>query len=216
MEKAFLLVACALLLTQVAEAAVIKGSVYDFSLQPATALITINTTPVQKVVAKGSYSLEVPPGNYLLRAESLGKDLLPSTAEEHVLVEGEGEYLLDLILFPAIGAEDANFSDIAVEFSLEEQPGKGEAPPLLALALAALILAAAFKLKPWRKKRSSLDEDAAKVYEFVKRNGRVPQKELRKEFPYSEAKLSLIVAELEEKGLVRKVKKGRGNLLFKN
>ena len=34
-----------------------------------------------------------------------------------------------------------------------------------------------------------------------------------KEMPYSEAKVSLMVTELEERGLLRKFKRGRGNVL---
>ncbi len=39
--------------------------------------------------------------------------------------------------------------------------------------------------------------------------------DIRKNFPYSEAKISLMIDELEAKGLVKKVKKGRGNLILK-
>ena len=48
-----------------------------------------------------------------------------------------------------------------------------------------------------------------------KHDGRINQKELRKEMMYlSEAKVSLIVTELEHKGKVEKIKKGRGNVLI--
>jgi len=40
------------------------------------------------------------------------------------------------------------------------------------------------------------------------------QLELRKPLPYSEVKISLIASELEDAGLLRKVKKGRGNILI--
>jgi len=38
------------------------------------------------------------------------------------------------------------------------------------------------------------------------------QKELRKKLPWSEAKVSLIVSDLEDRGLIKK-KKERGNIL---
>ena len=44
--------------------------------------------------------------------------------------------------------------------------------------------------------------------------GTMPQKELRKHLSYSEGKASVMILELERKGLIKKVKKGRGNLLF--
>ena len=48
-----------------------------------------------------------------------------------------------------------------------------------------------------------------------KHDGRITQKELRQEMMYlSEAKVSLIVTELEHKGKVEKIKKGRGNVII--
>jgi uncharacterized membrane protein len=34
--------------------------------------------------------------------------------------------------------------------------------------------------------------------------------------PYSEAKVSLIVSDLESRGIIKKIKKGRGNILIIN
>ena len=39
------------------------------------------------------------------------------------------------------------------------------------------------------------------------------QKDIRKNFPSSEAKISLILTELEEKGIIKKIKRGRGNII---
>ena len=39
------------------------------------------------------------------------------------------------------------------------------------------------------------------------------QKDLRKRLGLSEAKVSMIVAELEEAGIVKKIRKGRANIL---
>jgi len=49
-----------------------------------------------------------------------------------------------------------------------------------------------------------------------KEDGRTTQKEIRKQLPLSEAKVSLIITELEEKGVVKKIKKGRGNVIILN
>ncbi len=57
--------------------------------------------------------------------------------------------------------------------------------------------------------------DADAVVKLLKREGgRMTQKELRKHLPESEAKVSLLIAELEAKGVVEKIKKGRGNILI--
>ena len=59
------------------------------------------------------------------------------------------------------------------------------------------------------------DEDLQKVVDVIKsEGGRTTQKELRKQIPLSEAKISLMVSELEHKKIVSKVKKGRGNIII--
>lgn len=61
----------------------------------------------------------------------------------------------------------------------------------------------------------SLSDELNKVVEVLKaQGGRVTQKELRKAFPLSEGKVSLMITELEHKGVVEKIKKGRGNILI--
>jgi len=60
-------------------------------------------------------------------------------------------------------------------------------------------------------------EDLNNVLEIIKNSGgRTTQKEIRKQIPLSEAKVSLMIAELESKGKIRKIKKGRGNILILN
>jgi len=54
----------------------------------------------------------------------------------------------------------------------------------------------------------------SKVLEVIKKEKRITQKSLRKQFPLSEAKISLVITELEAKGKIEKIKKGRGNLLI--
>ena len=62
--------------------------------------------------------------------------------------------------------------------------------------------------------KNGIDEDLQQVIDVVKKHGnRTTQKELRKEIPLSEAKVSLMVSELEDKGILKKIKKGRGNII---
>jgi len=52
------------------------------------------------------------------------------------------------------------------------------------------------------------------VVDALKRCGnRLTQKELREKVTFGEAKTSLVVAELEEAGIVKKIKQGRGNII---
>ena len=46
--------------------------------------------------------------------------------------------------------------------------------------------------------------------------GRTTQKDIRKRIPLSEAKVSLLISELEMKGKIKKIKKGRGNIIILN
>ncbi|MBI1970479.1 hypothetical protein HYS47_01920 [Candidatus Woesearchaeota archaeon] len=53
-----------------------------------------------------------------------------------------------------------------------------------------------------------------KIIELLQKNqGRMTQKEIRKELPLSEAKVSLLITELEYAAKIKKIKKGRGNII---
>jgi uncharacterized membrane protein len=56
--------------------------------------------------------------------------------------------------------------------------------------------------------------DLNEVLKIIKEEGgRTTQKDIRKKIPLSEAKVSLMISELEAKGKVEKIKKGRGNII---
>ena len=59
-----------------------------------------------------------------------------------------------------------------------------------------------------------LKEYGRSVDLIKKEGGRISQKDLRKQIPLSEAKISLMIAELESKGVIDKIKKGRGNIII--
>jgi len=56
-------------------------------------------------------------------------------------------------------------------------------------------------------------DDFAELTDFIRKNKRVTQKDIRKQFPVSEAKISLMLTDLESQGKIRKIKKGRGNVV---
>jgi uncharacterized membrane protein len=63
-------------------------------------------------------------------------------------------------------------------------------------------------------RESSLPEDLKELLDLIRNNGnRITQRELRKKSPYSESKVSLMLSDLEERGLIEKFKKGRGNII---
>jgi len=63
----------------------------------------------------------------------------------------------------------------------------------------------------------TLPDDLREVLRIIEKSGgRITQLDLRKALPYSEAKVSLMITDLESRGLVKKIKKGRGNVIILN
>jgi len=65
-----------------------------------------------------------------------------------------------------------------------------------------------------KKNQINMDDEQVQLLKLLKEHKRITQKEIRQEIPLSEAKISLMIAELEHKGVVEKIKKGRGNIII--
>ncbi|KAB3547228.1 MAG: MarR family transcriptional regulator, partial [ANME-2 cluster archaeon] len=62
---------------------------------------------------------------------------------------------------------------------------------------------------------SAIPSDLQEVLSIIREHeGRITQKDLRMRLNCSEAKASLMVTDLEDRGLVKKVKRGRGNVII--
>lgn len=229
----------ALLLTAISvEAAVIHGTVYDLDLKPVrNSIVEINTVPHQRMVARGgNYEFSVPQGEYKIKAIYEEESGIQVVATESLTVNNEGTFVLDLVLFPDLEEEDEILQDIDVEFS----PAEDERPKWVLYAVIitifVIVLLLFFKLLSYMKHHSRMKKEkrigqekpssAAEqepdtaggsldvVVTILRRHeGRMTQKDLRKELPLSEAKVSLLIAELEHQGKIKKIKKGRGNIL---
>ena len=269
-------VLAALLAAASGQAALLHGTVYDLSLDPTMgAVVEVNTTPGQRFLSTdGEYSFDLQPGSYLLTAKKLSGDETVSSAEESILVEGEGTFVLDLILYPEIlseeellapGALDDVERDFSTPFPQLALIAAAAAATLLALVFMLFILGRASKrlssvemvLAALRHRKHALKEQSeekqaepsassspstppasssglsselspesspetsSELSPELSRlcgiisaaGGRMTQRDLRKELPYSEAKVSLMVAELEGRGILKKFKKGRGNII---
>ncbi len=209
------------------EGATIHGAIYNWeNLEPLPkAVVIINTTPEQRLVTEdGTYSFNLSPGNYQIKAYYYKEGKLKLYAEENVTIEREGEYVHDIILFPPL---QISVEEPKVEFPTVESPDHTVevAAVVITAGTAVLLLLLLFLIKKRTKKVKGLKEkkeseeelpdDLIEVIEILrKEEGRITQKELRKRLGYSEAKVSLIVADLERRGIVEKVKKGRGNIIF--
>lgn len=68
---------------------------------------------------------------------------------------------------------------------------------------------------PDLKNKPPLPSDLQKVIEIIRnQNGRINQKDLCSTLKCSDAKVSLMLADLERRGLIEKFKKGRGNVVI--
>lgn len=182
----------------------VHGTVYRWdTLEPVEAIVMIKNGVEQRMVAiNGSYYFEVEPGNYTIIAKS--RDLI---AIENLSVRGK--VLFDLILFP-----EFELPEEVPEMPMEVE----EDYSFLAIIVSLGVIFGIYAIKKKylkRKVEKILPEDLKAVVDVIKaKGGRITQKELRKILGFSEAKMSLIIADLERRGIVEKVKKGRGNLIF--
>jgi uncharacterized membrane protein len=211
-----------------AYAAVIYGTIYDIDLDPAAnSIIKISTVPVQNFVAKdGAYSFDVSPGFYYLSAsyDYRGKSY---SAEQNLTVSSDGKYLVDLIVFPDL-AEEGNLLDQEIDPDSRTQiagNAVSRSPLLIPILVACIIIAITAIVVYFvflKNRKRSVNQDlgndlAHDVLDFIRsEHGRTTQKDIRNKFPYSEAKISLVITELEHKGVVRKIQKGRANVIILN
>jgi len=206
-----------------AYAATVQGNIYDMDLNLAKdAIVKVNSIPEQTYVAKdGSFSFTLPIGNYVIKA-SYQSDYRKYISQQNITIKEDGDYISDMILFPDINEEEM-LLDEEIDLSniyTEEQNNKFWIYIILIVAFSILgvIIYLFLKKRKRRRKRNIAiegEDPTEEVINFIKKNdGRVTQKDIRKQFPVSEAKISLIISELEEKGLIKKIKRGKGNIII--
>ncbi len=84
--------------------ATVHGVAYEWdTFDPLdNAIITVNSTPEQSMVAKyGVYSFELSNGTYQITARYYQDDELTYYAEDTITVSDEGNYVLDMLLLPS-------------------------------------------------------------------------------------------------------------------
>ena len=223
-KNIFLLILVFIFSSYIAEAATLHGNIYDFELNLVkNSIVIVDSEPKQTIVAKeGEYSFTLNPGSYIVTAFIVDGNEITAKAEEKIVINQEGDFVLDLIVFPSFGdlEELLNQSEIEVVDPFEEQ----KFPYWIFSIFVILILAGIWYKKFYKKKEKKKHEDeenknedydgSAKIIDFIKKEGgRVNQRDIRKQSNLSEAKISLLISELESKGLVKKIKKGRGNII---
>ncbi|MBD3208903.1 carboxypeptidase regulatory-like domain-containing protein [Candidatus Woesearchaeota archaeon] len=201
-----------LLLIPLSSAATLTGTVYDYSLQPVPgAVVQIDTLPPQTVVATdGTYTLRVPAGSYLLSVSKTSAQGLEEQAQASITVPETGEFTYDLILFQQLEEFEAPELDNLLE---PEQDNTARYVILIIVGITIIILGA---LKLRKKQPADEGDLEAKLLRFIRQHKRTTQKDIRKAFPYAEATISLALSSLEASNKIKKIKKGRGNIITYN
>ncbi|MCX9024874.1 MAG: hypothetical protein OIN85_02120 [Candidatus Methanoperedens sp.] len=226
-----------------AHAATLHGTIYDWSdfENPLKgAIVEVNSTPSQYMIStNGTYSFNLSSGNYLIKAKYYNNNILEFTAEDEISIDREGDYVHDLLLFPPTELDKQYLGDINLTGDLVTKSDSNQIYYIITTIL--LLFAALFILYWWGKKKNKpiekssgetieippeispetktesieLPDDLREIYGLLlKKGGRVTQKDLRKEVKYGEAKVSLMIADLENRGLVKKIKRGRANIII--
>lgn len=206
------------------QGATIYGTIYDLSLNKVkNVIVEVNSDPKQRIVAlDGTYELEIPIGQYTIIASYQNGGSMMK-AEENITVIDDGIYILDLFLYPYFDEEDL-FEGLELDIDNPYADKKEFSViwllvPLSILMFVFLIILVRVNTRLLKKEIEEemhmIDDDLKKVMKLLRKNkGRITQKEIRKEFSLSEAKISLMIAELESLGKVKKIKKGRGNIII--
>ncbi len=232
-----------LISSEIVFSSTLEGTIYNKNLEAETnVLLTINTIPEQHLLSKeGTYILNIPPGTYTLSAQK-GNITISNTIK--IEQEGEYTYDIFLLLNIDENEDLWEYTQPLTEENLTELSAENSyfIPKTVSYVLVTIIVLLLFaRVIYYRKKYGSLRlfrkrikveqqktteqlraEIASeptildKTIEIIKKHdGRIHQTKLRCELNYlSEAKVSLIITELEHKGKIEKIKKGRGNIII--
>jgi|TARA_B100002003_G_C14137291_1_gene546996 uncharacterized membrane protein len=224
MKGVIIYISMFLLLVGIVCGATIHGTVYSFDLEEQKdSIVSVNSSPVQTIVAKDAeYIFDLVPGSYMISAYYKEDDRIKESSKDVINIDQEGTYILDFILFPSFDEEEFLMGKADEELIESSNYNLDYVAILVVVFVIAILIWSIFfilkhKKVVEKKQVNDLDEKdlAEEVLEFIKKeNGRVTQKNIRKEFPQSEAKISLVISELEEKDVVKRIKKGRGNIII--
>ncbi|VVB56298.1 Uncharacterised protein [uncultured archaeon] len=217
-----------------------EWSELDKPLKNAIVEIEENSTRMQyKVSGNGTYFFDISPGSYDIKAKYYYNNILELSAEEKLRINNPDDSKnLDLILFPPIDSDYEYLGNINLTGELDTK--QADDTNYIMIFLVALIIISVIIIFIWMKKRKpavpiidepvplppeklegkedrqmELPDDLKELYDIIlKKGGRITQKDLRKEVIYGEAKVSLMIADLEDRGLIKKIKKGRSNIII--
>ena len=231
MLKKLIIILLLLVSIQNCYAATIYGNIYDPDLNQMEGRVEIevDSSPRQyQVSIDGTYSFFLLVGKYTIKAKYEENGRIKYIAEEKIVVKDEGEFVHDVVMYPSPEEEDRLINETV------EEPYNGKQTILLFVIIGSVfvisILLVVYFLKKGKKKEKIPEifnetkeeeenienpESLDTIIKIIKENnGRMTQKDIRKKIPLSEAKISLMITELEDKGVVKRIKKGRGNIII--
>ncbi|WP_319506531.1 hypothetical protein [uncultured Methanolobus sp.] len=250
----------------------VHGVAYEWdTFNPlANAIIEVNTTPVQSIVAKyGIYSFELPRGTYCITASYYKGDQLIYYGEDVITILDEGNYVVDMLLLPCYSiipveegfdftkesssvnlftfsfvmafilfivliyhirkrslteshvrhnmGDNVSVSPVKVS-SAKEKDTYHEHPKYQIQDTNSLhfnVHEDGHALKDTVYVAEPLSSQHQEIIDILKSHGgTISQRELRTFLDYSEGKVSVMLLDLEKRGELRKIRKGRGNILF--
>ncbi|MBI5133586.1 MAG: hypothetical protein HZA83_02635 [Thaumarchaeota archaeon] len=192
-------------------------------------IIKISGPTTMQIIASENYSVDLAPGAYNMTAQYIENGKLKYYAKETITVGNEIVHF-DIIPLPLDFQQvyDVDFEELP-DVPEKQEPG-GDALIVVAVFAIAIIVIMFFVYRGKNKKQDGAgyatpdtkletkryvpDSDGKTVLKILEENeGRLTQKELRQILKWSEAKMSLVVAELEATGKIIRIKKGRENIL---
>ncbi|HEY9204877.1 MAG TPA: hypothetical protein VIO58_03060 [Candidatus Methanoperedens sp.] len=226
------------------QAAKVNGTVYEWSdfekpLKNVVVELEKNSTRVQLDISQtGYYEFDhLSPGNYMIKAKYYRNNILEYAGEENVSIENADDFKnIDMLLFPPTDSEVEYLGDINLtgETGIKREDYLNE-NALIIVLLVFLLAFSAIAFYFIMKKRNTpgepdektaplpedpvseqeLPQDLRNLYDLILgMGGRTTQKDLRKKMSCSEAKVSLMITDLEDRGLIKKIKKGRSNIII--
>jgi len=235
-----ILVFITIILIPQVQGARVYGSIYDLNMNTINSVVVeVNSTPRQRHVSRyGGYSFELEPGKYLIQATiTQNSKTIEIAAEVVEVLNFEGEYIVDLFIYPDIVlSNDQNGVTVVrnnyITYILAF---------VLIMALIGLITTSYFLYRKKKKKNISVEyniqypreevdekvknieikvkseDDAIKkrILNLIKENNNeLSQKEIRKKIQLSESKISQVISVLTKEKQIEKIKKGRKNILI--
>lgn len=209
----------------------ISGDIYnaDSMEKLNNTIITFenNDNVIMQQLCHSPYSIDVESGNYTIRAYYFDNGSLKYYSENHIQTN-QDNMKLDLVLMPyellllSPGFSPPPAINPSNTINTYDKENTTDYTLYVVLAFVFLISISIYWIFLHNKKNDvdlkkecpEIDEDCKKVLKILNENeGRMVQKELREILNFSETKMSLIITELEVSGHIKKIKKGRGNIL---